>query len=47
MSFTMGDAYLGREASRTWVIKAALMMGIPFVVRSPLSFQIVEWENKV
>jgi hypothetical protein len=35
------------KASRTWVIKAALIMGAPFVVKSPLSFQIVEWNNKV
>jgi hypothetical protein len=35
------------KASRTWVIKAALMMGIPFVVKSPLSFQMAEWDNKV
>jgi hypothetical protein len=30
------------KASRTWVIKAALIMGVPFVVKSPLSFQIAE-----
>jgi hypothetical protein len=36
-----------REASRTWVIKAALMMGAPFVVKSLLSYQIVEWDNIV
>jgi hypothetical protein len=27
------DREKGAEASRTWVIKAALMMGFPFVVR--------------
>jgi hypothetical protein len=26
------------EVSRTWAIKAALIMGIPLVVRNPLSF---------
>jgi hypothetical protein len=36
-----------REASRTWAIKAALIMGLPLVVRNPLSFQIAEWDKKV
>jgi hypothetical protein len=36
-----------REASETWAIKAALIMGVPLVVRNPLSFQIAEWDNKV
>jgi hypothetical protein len=36
-----------REASGTWAIKAALIMGVPFVVRNPFSFQIVEWDSKV
>jgi hypothetical protein len=36
-----------REASKTWVIKAALIMGVPLVVRNSLSFQIVEWDSKV
>jgi hypothetical protein len=27
-----------REASKTWAIKAALIMGVPLVVRNPLSF---------
>jgi hypothetical protein len=35
------------EASKTWVIKATLIMGVPLVVRNPLSFQIAEWDNKV
>jgi hypothetical protein len=35
------------EASKTWAIKAALIMGVPLVVRDPLSFQIAEWDNKV
>jgi hypothetical protein len=35
------------EASRTWSIKAALIMGVPLVVRNPLSFQIAEWDSKV
>jgi hypothetical protein len=35
------------EASRTWAIKAALIMGVPLVVRIPLSFQMAEWDNKV
>jgi hypothetical protein len=35
------------EASKTWAIKAALIMGVPPVVRNPLSFQIAEWDNKV
>jgi hypothetical protein len=35
------------EASKTWAIKAALIMGVPLVVRIPLSFQIAEWDNKV
>jgi hypothetical protein len=33
--------------SRTWVIKAALIMGVPFVVRNSLFFQIAEWDNKM
>jgi hypothetical protein len=36
-----------REASKIWAIKAALIMGVPLVVRNPLSFQIAEWDNKV
>jgi hypothetical protein len=36
-----------REASKTWTIKAVLIMGVPLVVRNPLSFQIAEWDNKV
>jgi hypothetical protein len=36
-----------REASKTWSIKAALIMGVPLVVRNPLSIQIAEWDNKV
>jgi hypothetical protein len=36
-----------REASKTWAIKAALIMGVPLIVKSPLSFQIAEWDNKV
>jgi hypothetical protein len=36
-----------REASKTWAIKAALIKGVPLVVRNPLSFQIAEWDNKV
>jgi hypothetical protein len=35
------------EASKTWAIKAALIMGVPLIVRNPLSFQIAEWDNKV
>jgi hypothetical protein len=35
------------EASKTWAFKAALIMGVPLVVRNPLSFQIGEWDNKV
>jgi hypothetical protein len=35
------------EASKTWAVKAALIMGVPLVVRNPLSFQIAEWDNKV
>jgi hypothetical protein len=35
------------EASKTWAIIAALIMGVPLVVRNPLSFQIAEWDNKV
>jgi hypothetical protein len=35
------------EACKTWATKAALIMGVPFVVRNPLSFQIAEWDNKV
>jgi hypothetical protein len=35
------------EASRTWAIKAALIMGVPLVVRNPLPFQIAERDNKV
>jgi hypothetical protein len=36
-------AWEGRcEASKTWDIKAALIMGVPLVVRNPLSFQIAE-----
>jgi hypothetical protein len=30
------------EASKTWAIKAALIMGVPLVVKNPLSFQIAE-----
>jgi hypothetical protein len=26
---------------------AALIMGVPLVVRNPLSFQIAEWDNKL
>jgi hypothetical protein len=37
----------GHEASRTWAIKAAVIMGVPLVVRNPLSFQIAESNNKV
>jgi hypothetical protein len=36
-----------REASKTWAIKAALIMGVPLVIRNHLSFQIAEWDNKV
>jgi hypothetical protein len=36
-----------REASKTWAIKAASVMGVPLVVRNPFSFQIVEWGSKV
>jgi hypothetical protein len=36
-----------REASKTWAIKAALIMGVPLVIRNPLSFQIAEWDSKV
>jgi hypothetical protein len=36
-----------REASKAWAIKAALIMGVPLVVRNPLSFQMAEWDNKV
>jgi hypothetical protein len=32
---------------KTWAIKAALIMGVPLVVRNPLSFQIAEWDNKM
>jgi hypothetical protein len=35
------------EASKTWAIKAALIMGVPLVIRNHLSFQIAEWDNKV
>jgi hypothetical protein len=35
------------EAFKTWAIKVALIMGVPLVVRNPLSFQIAEWNNKV
>jgi hypothetical protein len=35
------------EASKTWAIKVALIMGVPLIVRNPLSFQIAEWDNKV
>jgi hypothetical protein len=30
------------EVSKTWAIKAALIMGVPLVVRNPFSFQIAE-----
>jgi hypothetical protein len=36
-----------QEASNTWAIKAALIMGVSLVVTNPLSFQIVEWDSKV
>jgi hypothetical protein len=36
-----------REASGTWAIKEALIIGFPLVVRNPLSLQIVEWDSKV
>jgi hypothetical protein len=35
------------EVSKIWAIKAALIMGVPLVVRNLLSFQIEEWHNKV
>jgi hypothetical protein len=35
------------EASKTWAIKAALIMGVLLVVMNSLSFQIAEWDNKV
>jgi hypothetical protein len=35
------------EASKTWAIKPALIVGVPLVVRNPLSFQIAQWDNKV
>jgi hypothetical protein len=28
------------EGFKTWAVKAALIMGVPLVVRNPLSFQI-------
>jgi hypothetical protein len=31
-----------REASKTWVIMAAVIMGVPLVVWNLLSFQIAE-----
>jgi hypothetical protein len=49
VGFAMSNAYQeGRcEASRNWAIKAALIRGVPLVVRNPLSFQMAEWDNKV
>jgi hypothetical protein len=35
------------KTSKTWAIKAALVMGIPLVVRNPLSFQITDWDSKM
>jgi hypothetical protein len=35
------------ETSKIWAIKAALIMGVPLVVRNPLFFQITEWDNEV
>ena len=36
-----------REAWRRHVMKVALVIDVPFVVSSPLSFQIAEWESKM
>jgi hypothetical protein len=36
-----------REAWRRLVIKVELVTEVPFVVNSPLSFQIPEWERRM